>query len=151
MFGYILVRTNHPRASRLPFHRLFYLSFGLFPFSFIIIILSPRLPLRLCFLLLYPNGDMDGWRDTVCPCRDPLLSTHSGWVKAFGFFHWKSKSCSASGEWGIGFPSPGILSNMYLRRYSCYLCIYLLSSFLSGFFLKCWKQQGPLDFLGPSC
>ncbi|CAL9076129.1 unnamed protein product, partial [Musa textilis] len=54
--------------------------------------------------------------DTVCLCRDPLLSTHSGWVKAFGFFYWKSKSCSASGEWGIGFPSPGILSNMCLRR-----------------------------------
>ncbi|RRT68332.1 hypothetical protein BHE74_00022243 [Ensete ventricosum] len=24
--------------------------------------------------------------DTVCLCRDPLLSTHLGWVKAFGFF-----------------------------------------------------------------
>ncbi|URD84694.1 hypothetical protein MUK42_18836 [Musa troglodytarum] len=62
---------------------------------------------------------MDGRMDTVCLCRDPLLSTHSGWVKAFGFFYWKSKTCSASGEWGIGFPSPGILSNMCLRRYSC--------------------------------
>ncbi|URD84692.1 hypothetical protein MUK42_18836 [Musa troglodytarum] len=59
---------------------------------------------------------MDGRMDTVCLCRDPLLSTHSGWVKAFGFFYWKSKTCSASGEWGIGFPSPGILSNMCLRR-----------------------------------
>ncbi|CAL9069126.1 unnamed protein product [Musa banksii] len=59
---------------------------------------------------------MDCWMDTVCLCRDPLLSTHSGWVKAFGFFHWKSKSCSASGEWGIGFPSPGILRNMVFEK-----------------------------------
>ncbi|KAJ8510655.1 hypothetical protein OPV22_001089 [Ensete ventricosum] len=29
---------------------------------------------------------MDGRMDTVCLCRDPLLSTHLGWVKAFGFF-----------------------------------------------------------------